>query len=414
MPQPFNYDTFQPNVGSYFDAVRQGRTDRLQVENDQKMNALAKYLPGALNGDEEARGLALQAAPVDQMAGLKQMFTQMEAPKLEALKGLRAKGAAGAQWAKTPQQWDVVQSTLRAEAEAQGLPFKEVPFEQKDAMAAMGQTVDSLIDQAYKEKMLANDTSRTTAQNAASYAQAAASRASAAGGGEASLPVQTLSFMADQYLAGDRSVLTNLGRGAQGAKNIVALRTMIAQKAEQGGLKPSEVASIIGEFEGYKAGQRVLGGRVANMGMAVNEAYQMADLVTGASSNVSRTQFIPANLALQAWQKNTGSPEQVRFGAALNSFINAYARAISPVGTPTVSDKEHARDMLETAQSHEQVTAVIDQLKQEMEAAQRAPGMTQKEMRSTFRGEHGGQHKAPPTDTGPKRIKYDGSGRRIQ
>lgn len=177
MPAPFNYVVDQPDANSYFDAVRRGRADQQAVVQEQRNNALAKYLPQALNGDEGARQQALTAGSPDQMIQLKQMFTQMDAPKLAAVKDLRAKGAAGATWAKTPEQWATVQATLQAEAQAAGVPFKEVPFEQKDAMAAMGQTVDSLIDQAYKEKMLANDTSRTQAQNAASYASAAASRA---------------------------------------------------------------------------------------------------------------------------------------------------------------------------------------------------------------------------------------------
>ena len=152
MPQPYDYTVAQPNIGGYFDAMRQGRQDRLAVENDQKMSALSKYLPQALNGDEQARSMALQSAPVDQMAGLKAQFMQMDAPKLQAVKDLRAKGSAGAAWAKTPEQWATVQETLRAEAQAAGVPFKEVPFEQKDAMAAMGQTVDSIVDQTWKEK----------------------------------------------------------------------------------------------------------------------------------------------------------------------------------------------------------------------------------------------------------------------
>jgi hypothetical protein len=52
-----------------------------------------------------------------------------------------------------------------------------------------------MLEQAYREKMLANDTSRTQAQNAASYAQAEAARALAsrrgvAGGGGAPLPTR--------------------------------------------------------------------------------------------------------------------------------------------------------------------------------------------------------------------------------
>ena len=107
----------------------------------------------------------------------------------------------------------------------------------------------------------------------------------------------------------------------------------------------------------------------------------MADLVVDASAKVSRTQFMPINKAIIAYENNTGDPESRQFGAALNSFINAYARAVSPVGTPTVSDKDHARSMLSTADSHQALTAIMEQLKREMDAAGAAPGAVQKQIR---------------------------------
>ena len=39
--------------------------------------------------------------------------------------------------------------------------------------------------------------------------------------------------MAEQYLAGDKSVLQNLGRGVQGSSNLVALRGEIAKQAAE-------------------------------------------------------------------------------------------------------------------------------------------------------------------------------------
>lgn len=208
-------------------------------------------------------------------------------------------------------------------------------------------------------------------------------------GGVALLDPQTLNLMADQYMAGDTSVFQNLGRGMQGAENIKQLRELIAKKSGQQGVGGPELAARIAELQGVKAGERILGGRMANFGMAMNEAMQMADLVTNASENFPRSNFPLANKAIQAWEKGTGDPAIVQFGAAVNSFINAYARAISPSGVPTVSDKDHAREMLNTAQTKEQVRAVIQQLKQEMEAAGRAPGMVKQELRSSVTGKPG-------------------------
>ena len=211
----------------------------------------------------------------------------------------------------------------------------------------------------------------------------APARAGGAGGaaGEPTLDDETLTSMAEQYLAGDKSVFQNLGRGAQGAANVVALRQRVTQVAKEAGMSPDQIALVQNEFQGMGAAQRALGTRSANFGLAEKEAYAMADLVTEASSKVPRTQFMPINKAIMAYENNTGDPQARQFGAALNSFINAYARAVSPIGTPTVSDKDHARSMLSTADSHEALTAIMGQLKREMDAAGAAPGAVQKQMR---------------------------------
>lgn len=200
-------------------------------------------------------------------------------------------------------------------------------------------------------------------------------------------------FLAEQALAGDRTVMQNLGRGAQGAENVIKIRRFIRTLGQERGLTGADMAANTAEFEGLKAGERALGTRTANFGMAKSEAYEMADLVTQTSDAVSRTQFMPVNQALIAFEKNTGDVKVREFGAAINSFINAYARAISPTGTPTVSDKEHAREMLSPADSKEQVKGIIGQLKKEMEAAGRAPGTVKKELRAG--GTAGGRQTAP-------------------
>lgn len=176
MPTPYDYTVAQPNFGSYIDAMRQGRTDRLAVEQDQRNNALAKYLPGALQGDAAAQQQALASGSPDQMIQLKQIFQGMDAQKLGKVKEIRAASAAGAMWAKTPEQWAIVQDRIRADAQAAGVPFAEVPFEQKDAMVAMGQSVDSLIDQAYKEKTFNEQVRHNKATEGAQWAQINAAR----------------------------------------------------------------------------------------------------------------------------------------------------------------------------------------------------------------------------------------------
>lgn len=163
----------------------------------------------------------------------------------------------------------------------------------------------------------------------------------------------------------------------------------IVQRVPELGGDPRAMLAAQAEGAGEKAGARAAGTRAAAFALAKSEAYEMADLVTQTSAAVGRTQFQPINKALNAFNTNTGDPKIREFGAALNSFINAYARAVSPVGAPTVSDKEHAREMLSTADSHEQVQAIIGQLKREMEAAGRAPEVVREQQRATIRGGRG-------------------------
>lgn len=206
----------------------------------------------------------------------------------------------------------------------------------------------------------------------------------AGGATEPTINDDTLTAMAEQYLAGDKSVFQNLGRGAQGAANVVALRQRVAEVAKEVGMTPDQIALAQAEFMGQGAAQRSLGTRTANFGLAEKEALEMADLVVNTSAVVARTNFMPVNKAIIAYNDQTGDPETRAFGAALNSFINAYARAVSPVGTPTVSDKDHARAMLSRADGHTALVAIMNQLKAEMKAAEKAPSAVRDQLRRQF------------------------------
>ena len=203
-----------------------------------------------------------------------------------------------------------------------------------------------------------------------------------------SIPPDTLRNMAEQALTGDTSVLTGLGYGTQGANNKIALRNEMTRIMTERKMSPQEVASKNAEFFGTKAGQRTVGTRSANIEMAVSEAQQMAPLALTASKNVSRTDYPSLNSLLLAAQKGTGDENVTRLGIATNSLINIYARAINPQGVATVSDKDHARELLAQAWSNGQYEAGIDQLMKELEAARKAPGMVREGFRGAVTGEN--------------------------
>jgi hypothetical protein len=165
----------------------------------------------------------------------------------------------------------------------------------------------------------------------------------------------------------------------------------IMKAVTKSGVAPKDMLENQAEFAGQKAGQRTLGTRSANIEMAATEADSLGTLALQASDKVARTGVKSLNDAIQRVEKGTASPELRSFVAANTSFINAYARAINPQGVGTVADKEHAREMLDTAFSKGDYQAVIGQLKKEIAAAKASPGTVKGEMRTRFTGDKGGE-----------------------
>ena len=198
--------------------------------------------------------------------------------------------------------------------------------------------------------------------------------------------------MAKQAWTGDTSVFQNLGRGAQGAKNIIALRRAVMKHGEDTGRTPQELAAMNAEFMGIKAAERTLGTRQANVDLAVTEALNLIPLALKASDELKRTNIKAVNDLIQYAQGKTASPELRNLAAATNALINIYARAISPTGQPTISDKDHAREVLDKGFSDGDYAAAVNQLRLEMEAAQKSPGQVREDLRKTITG--GGAPKA--------------------
>ena len=196
----------------------------------------------------------------------------------------------------------------------------------------------------------------------------------------------TIKQMAEQYRMGDTSVMQNLGRGVQGAQNIVRLREEIARQNAAEGVGGSEQAMKNAEFFGVKSGQRTIGGKQANIEMAATEFKQVVPIVQEASRAVSRTNYPALNKIIQAGEEQTGDPRIVAFGSGVNTLVNLYARAISPSGTPTVSDKEHARDILSKAWSQGQFDSAVSMMQKEIDAALNSPEKVRDEMRKRFTG----------------------------
>jgi hypothetical protein len=191
--------------------------------------------------------------------------------------------------------------------------------------------------------------------------------------GEGPLPPETADFAADQILLGAKGVKTGYGRGAQGPEAIAQIDAAVARKAKEQGLSAADLVQRGIDLVGDTSRERTAATQEARMSAAGIEAQGALKLGLEASSAVPRTKWVPINRAIQAYEKNTSDPDLRKFGAANLTIINTYARAINPNGIGTVADKEHAREMLSTADGPEAYKAVVDQLNKEIEMAHNAP-----------------------------------------
>lgn len=197
------------------------------------------------------------------------------------------------------------------------------------------------------------------------------------------LSPEALDLISSQYLAGDKSAITGYARNANMRAQIA---NAVAEKANAMGMDGKGLAAEISAYGGNVAAQRAAGTRAAQVGMASSEANQMADIALEASAKVPRSSFVPWNAAVNAVRTNTSSPEMAAFVTATTSLVNAYARAVSPLGAPTDAMRQHAEQMLNTAQSPEAYAAVIAQMKNEMKAALDAPAEISSNLKSSITG----------------------------
>ncbi|MBU9373398.1 hypothetical protein KTE28_03505 [Burkholderia multivorans] len=302
-----------------------------------------------------------------------------------AIKVLKDQGLSGADLMAGLQQLTPI---LDSQAKQQAALIQQ-QFTRELQIAQLQERYDALRQRAEDNALNREDRREARAESNALRAESIALRRQTlamANGDDAKFSPEDLKFLAEQARAGDTSVYQNLGRGAQGARNIIALRREVMRQEREAGGTGADIAAANAGFQGEKAAARTGATRAANIGMAVAEAQKTFPLVRAASAALPRTEFPGVNRALQAAQTGSGDPRVVALGTALNTSINAYARAISPTGVPTVADKEHARELLSTASTDKQLDAVLTMMEKEMAAARQAPTEVQAQQKARISG----------------------------
>jgi hypothetical protein len=186
-----------------------------------------------------------------------------------------------------------------------------------------------------------------------------------------SLDPQTLDFAAQGYIQ-DRN-LPEIGSG----KAASAIKTAIVKRAAElsmaNGVTAEQAAGNVisnkAERMGEKAGQRTVANQIANVQVAANEANKMINVARPYVNKVNPSDYPTVNAVGNYVESKTGDPNITGLTTALNSLVNTYARAINPKGVATVSDKNHAREIINTAMAKGQINEAFTVMQQEMDAA---------------------------------------------
>jgi hypothetical protein len=197
-------------------------------------------------------------------------------------------------------------------------------------------------------------------------------------GKAAGMSDDTAKFLAEEYIAGNKSALTGMGRSAQGGQNVMKVREAITEVAKERGMSGADIAKLQQQYAGDTSYQRTAGTQGARVESAANEVAQLVPQAIETSRALPRGKWVPWNELQQKYQQGMSDPAFNDFTLANFSLINAYTRAMNPSGVPRVQERleQHANGILSTATSPQAYEVQVRRLIKEVEASKRATVQT--------------------------------------
>ena len=217
---------------------------------------------------------------------------------------------------------------------------------------------------------------------------------------------QTLDADAERYLV-TGTLPPNMGRGQQGAAQATMIRERATELAIAKGIDPANLPQLQQSFKAQAASKGLIEKRTASLDLAENEASSLIPRVRDASKAVNRSQYPSLNKIIEMAQEGTGGQAIVRFGVAVESLAQTYARVLNPTGALTAADKANAHEILDKVWSDGQIDAALDQMEQEIIAAKQSLAKTRTEMNMTPLDDEGGGTKQGGGAHPPGNYNYD-------
>jgi hypothetical protein len=229
---------------------------------------------------------------------------------------------------------------------------------------------------------------------------------------------ETADRLADQYIAGDRSVFTNLGRGGQGAENVTTIQNAVTAKMKERGLKGMD---LVNAQANLKADTSSLTGltKMSDSSDAFNSTMEknmsVADALMDKGAGTKAGPVI--NRWLQAGKKATGDSDVAAFDAAVKTVSSEYAKIMSgSTGNAgaSVTAMNEADSLISKYDSPQAIRATFDVLRKD--SGNRRSSYKEKlaDIQSRIKGDDTTPAAVPskaaaPTATGG-RIRYDAQG----
>jgi hypothetical protein len=178
-----------------------------------------------------------------------------------------------------------------------------------------------------------------------------------------SLTPDAIHLAAQRLANGEKQqdVLSNLGRGKQGAANITAVMNEFTRIAEDPATKLSaeDIADKKQTLAAEAKARQVEGGIAGKIRYAEEEIKRIAPKVLELSAQLPRGNFVSWNRLQQASEAQLSDPKLKQFKSYMTTLSNSYDVLAARGGTD-MEKRKHNREMFDTADSPEALKAAVD------------------------------------------------------
>lgn len=225
-----------------------------------------------------------------------------------------------------------------------------------------------------------------------------------------SVPEGQPGALSEPQKAGIKQMIELYGQKQTGKSAIAQDRQQYINeyKAAHEGAEPTsdQITQWEAERSGVKAEASAIGRRVGGLAIAVQEAHDTVPNVLAAAQKSAGHGIASWNKLENRWNVEKGDPDYAYYVQQLNSLINIYGRVISGGGKGTVSDLEHAREMLNPNMPLSAAQGALKGFSKEIDIAEKAP----EKVRARMRGAAPTPAETPP-DTKDSTPAGDGWGK---